>query len=308
MKAVAASPTLGNEEEEVMLEWLFRPGRIGTLELKNRVVMTAMHLNYTPGGKVSERLIQFYAERAKNELALAIVGGCTVDEFSGSPDMINLKTDADMDGLRRLTDAVHQAAGHSCAQLYHAGGYTHSIFLGGKQALSPSGVFSRFTRETPKAMTLGEISWVLENFAQAAQRGKEAGFDAVEILAGAGYLISEFLSPVTNKRDDAYGGSLENRMRFGVEVARAVRQAVGQGYPILCRIAGSDFVPGGHTNEEARLFGKAMEEAGVDAINVTGGWHETRVPHVHPGRDLPVPGQGRQGGRGDPGDRLQPDQ
>ncbi|MGQ9859355.1 MAG: oxidoreductase [Thermodesulfobacteriota bacterium] len=263
-----------------MLEELLRPGKIGDLELSNRVIMTAMHLNHTPGGKVSERIKAFYEERARYGLAMAIVGGCTVDEYAGSPDMLSLKEDADMEGLKGLTDAVHRAGGLICAQLYHAGGYAHSFFLGGKQALSPSGVPSRFTKETPREMTRSEILWVIENFAKAAARAKEAGFDAVEILASAGYLISQFLSPLTNKREDEYGGPLENRMRFGLEVLRGVRSAVGRRYPVICRIAGNDFVPGSHTNEEARLFAMALDQEGVEAINVTGGWHETRVPQL----------------------------
>ena len=263
-----------------MLEYLFRPLRIGKLELANRVVMTAMHLNYTPGGKVSERLIAFYEERARFGLSLAIVGGCTVDEYSGSPDMLSLKDDADMDGLKRLTEAVHREGGHLFAQLYHAGAYAHSVFLGGKQALSPSGVFSRFTKETPREMTRSDIVWVIENFAKAAQRAKDAGFDGVEILGSAGYLISQFLSPLTNKREDEYGGPLENRMRFGLEVLRAVRQQVGSDFPVSYRIAGNDFVPGSHTNEEAKAFAQALDREGVEVINVTGGWHETRVPQL----------------------------
>ncbi len=263
-----------------MLEHLFKPVRIGNLELPNRVVMTAMHLNYTPGGKVSERLIAFYEERVRFGLSLAIVGGCTVDEYSGSPDMLSLKDDADIDGLKRLAEAVHQAGGHLFAQLYHAGAYAHSIFLGGKQALSPSGVFSRFTKETPREMSRSEILWVIENFAKAAKRAKDAGFDGVEILGSAGYLISQFLSPLTNKREDEYGGPLENRMRFGLEVLRAVRQEVGSDFPVSYRIAGNDFVPGSHTNEEAKAFAQALDREGVEAINVTGGWHETRVPQL----------------------------
>jgi len=262
------------------LEYLFKPVRIGKLELPNRVVMTAMHLNYTPGGRVSERLIAFYEERARFGLSLAIVGGCTVDEYSGSPDMLSLKDDADMDGLKRLAEAVHRAGGHLFAQLYHAGAYAHSVFLGGKQALSPSGVFSRFTKETPREMTRSDIIWVIENFAKAAQRAKDAGFDGVEILGSAGYLISQFLSPLTNKREDEYGGPLENRMRFGLEVLRAVRQQVGSDFPVSYRIAGNDFVPGSHTNEEAKAFAQALDREGVEAINVTGGWHETRVPQL----------------------------
>jgi 2,4-dienoyl-CoA reductase (NADPH2) len=129
-------------------------------------------------------------------------------------------------------------------------------------------------------MTADDIERTIANFGNAAGRAKEAGFDAVEINASAGYLLSQFLSPLTNLREDDYGGDLESRMRFPSEVVQAVRAAVGPDYPIIVRIAGNDFVKGGNTNREARCFAQELQKAGVDAINVTGGWHETRVPQI----------------------------
>ena len=242
--------------------------------------MTAMHLHFTPGGKVNDRLIRFYETRAQGGVGLAVVGGCTIGELSGSKDFISLQKDDDIEGLSRLTDAVHAAGGLLAAQLYHAGAYVQSAALGGQQALSPSGMYCRFTRETPRAMSRKDIEAVIDQFAGAAIRAKKAGFDAVEILASAGYLICQFLSPLTNTRADEYGGELPNRMRFGVNVLKAVRNAVGPDFPVICRIAGNDFVAGSHTNHEARQFAEALEKAGVDAIDVTGGWHETRVPQL----------------------------
>jgi 2,4-dienoyl-CoA reductase (NADPH2) len=150
----------------------------------------------------------------------------------------------------------------------------------GRKPFSASAVRSRLTGETPRALGLEEIPQVQEKFAEAAVRAKEAGFDAVEILASAGYLISQFLAPITNLREDAYGGPLENRMRFGIEVVEKVRSAVGPSFPVLMRVAGNDFMEGGHTNRESRIFAAEAEKAGVDLLNVTGGWHETRVPQL----------------------------
>ncbi|MBF0527514.1 MAG: FAD-dependent oxidoreductase, partial [Deltaproteobacteria bacterium] len=134
-------------------------------------------------------------------------------------------------------------------------------------------------------MTHEDIRKTIASFAAGAARAREAGFDAVEILGSAGYLICQFLSPLTNKRTDEYGGDLDHRMRFGCEVIRAVRQVVGPDFPVSIRIAGHDFMDGGHTNREARIFAQAVEDAGVDLINVTGGWHETKVPQTT--MDLP---------------------
>jgi 2,4-dienoyl-CoA reductase (NADPH2) len=258
---------------------LFDPILLGRLELPNRIVMPAIHLSYTPQGFVTDRLVEFYAERAAGGAGLIIVGGCPVDEFAGGPYMIGICRDEFVPGLRRLTEATHEHGVPIAAQLYHAGRYSLSRDIG-HQPLSPSAVTSSLTRETPVEMSSEDIARTVRSFADAARRASEAGFDAIEISASAGYLISQFLSPLTNLRQDQYGGSFENRLRFPLEVVSAVRVAVGVDYPILVRVAGNDFVPGGNTNEEARLFARALEDAGVDAIDVTGGWHETRVPQI----------------------------
>lgn len=259
---------------------LFSPIKINGMDLSNRIVMTAMHLGYTPDGEVTDRLVDFYVERAKGGTGLIIVGGCPIDEFGGMSSMIRLDDDRFVPGLRRLTQAVQAEGAKIAAQLYQAGRYTHSAMIGGRKPFSASAVRSRLTGETPRALELEEIPAVQEKFAEAALRARSSGFDAVEILGSAGYLISQFLSPLTNKREDAYGGSLENRMRFGLEVVERVRRAVGPQYPVLMRLAGNDFMEGGNTNAEARRFAAELEKAGVDLFNVTGGWHETRVPQL----------------------------
>ena len=250
------------------------------MELKNRIVMTAMHLGYTPEGEATDCLIDFYTQRAKGGVGLILVGGCSIDEYGSMSSMIGIHDDRYVPGLKRLTRAVQASGAKIAAQLYQAGRYTHSAMIGGRKPFSSSAVRSKLTGETPRALELEEIPGVQDKFGEAAVRAKESGFDAVEILASAGYLISQFLSPITNLREDKYGGSLENRMRFGIEVAEKVRSAVGPDYPILVRLAGNDFMEGGNTNQEARIFASELEKAGVDLFNVTGGWHETRIPQL----------------------------
>ncbi|AGA70662.1 NADH:flavin oxidoreductase [Desulfitobacterium dichloroeliminans LMG P-21439] len=258
---------------------LFSPVTIGTMELKNRIVMPAMHLNYCPTGEVTDQLIEFYRARARGGVGLIIVGGCGIDRVGNNMGMIQLDDDCYLPRLQQLVAAIHSEGAKTITQLYQAGRYASSRFTG-NQPVAPSPLPSKLTQEIPHELTGEEIKEMIQSFAQAAARTQQAGFDGVEILAGTGYLISEFLSPLTNKRTDEYGGDLPNRMRFALEVVAAIRKAVGPDFPLLARIAGHDFVPGGHTNTEARLFAKALEEAGVDAINVTGGWHETLVPQI----------------------------
>ena len=258
---------------------LFTSITLNRLELRNRIVVPAMHLNCTPGGAVSDQLVAFYRERAAGGAGLMIVGGCVINQKAGGPIFVSIMKDEDIPGLSRLASAAHEHGAAVGAQLYMAGAYSHAMLIGG-EAISASAHTSRYTREECRAMSLEEIAQVQDDFAAAARRAKEAGLDMVEILGSAGYLICQFLSPAINQREDEYGGSLDNRMRFGLETIAKVRAAVGDDFCVGMRIAGNDFVPGGHTNDEAAVFAQACEAAGVDMINVTGGWHETRVPQI----------------------------
>lgn len=250
------------------------------MELKNRMIMGAMHLAYTPDGVATDRLIDFYSLRARGGVGLIVVGGCRIDDVGGARDMLGIHDDRCFQGLKKLTRAVNKNGAKIAVQLYHAGRYARASSMGGQSPVSASAIRSKLTGETPKALDLDEIHTIQVRFAEAAKRAVNSGFDAVEILGSAGYLISQFLSPITNLRQDDYGGSLTHRMRFGVEVAQKVRNAVGPDYPVLMRIAGNEFIEGGNTNQEAKIFGAALEEAGVDLLNVTGGWHETRIPQL----------------------------
>ena len=263
------------------MKYLFSPIKVGSLNLKNRIVMPAMHLGYcNDKSEVTDRLVAFYEERARGGAALLFVGGCPIDEYASSmKEMIGLSEDRFIPGLKKLTDAVHRHDALVAAQLFHGGRYVRSGMIG-RQPIAPSPIASAITREVPREMTLEDIQRTTFNFAEAAARAKRAGFDAVEVLAGTGYLISEFFSPLTNQRTDGYGGSHSARMRFGIEVAWAIREAVGPGYTIIFRIAGNDFMAGGNTNKEAAQFAYMLEQHGVDAFSVTGGWHETLVPQI----------------------------
>ncbi len=259
---------------------LFSPVRINSLEIKNRIVFPAMHLNYTPDGHVTDQMTAFYESRARGGAGLIIVGGCTVDKVGGGHFMIRLDTDDFVPGMAGLTKALHAHGTKVFAQLYHAGRYVPSWMIEGETPVSASAVPSRLTNETPRALTVDEIRQIQQAYADAALRAKRAGMDGIEVLASAGYLICQFLSPLTNQRTDEYGGSPGNRMRFGIEVYQKVRQAVGNDCAVIMRLSGSDFVRGSNTINETVEFAKALDQAGIDGFNVTGGWHETHVPQL----------------------------
>lgn len=260
---------------------LFTPITINGMELKNRIVMPAMHHLYTDNGYCTPKFSNYYWKRAEGGAGLIIVGSCRFDEYGAKDNSMSLASDDTIPGWKEFTDGIHQRGGKVAVQLYHAGRYVPSKDVPcGKPALSPSAVYCPYTRETPPEMTVEQIHEVTANWAKGAARAKAAGFDMAEIIASAGYLIPQFLSPVTNRRTDEYGGSWENRCRFPLEVIRAVRAAVGPDYPISMRICGSDFIPGSNTNEEWAAFAPLAQEAGVDLLNVTVGWHESRVPQI----------------------------
>ncbi len=254
--------------------------------LKNRIVMPAIQSGFTEDGSVGETLTAYYTARAKGGAALLIVGACRFDETGARSNVLRLASDEDIPMWKEFNAKIHAEDCKTAAQLFHAGRYVASgDNAGHTDALAPSAIYSGFSRSTPKEMTQEDIDSIIAQWAAAAVRAQKADFDAVEIIGSAGYLISQFLSPVTNQRTDAYGGSAENRRRFPLEVIRAVRAAVGTDYPIIFRLSGKDFVPGSNGLEEAKAFAVEAEKAGVDVLNVTGGWHETTVPQL-PG-DLP---------------------
>ena len=260
---------------------IFEPIKINGLQLKNRLVMPAMHMSYTVNGFASERFNECYWRIAEGGVGLIMVGGCALDNYAGYPDMMDLSDDKYIAGYKEFTDGIHARGARAAVQLMQTGRYGQKAFVKGDDTtLAPSAVYSSYSGETPREMTREEIKKTIENWAAAAVRAKKAGFDAVESTGASGYLISQFLSPITNLRTDEYGGSFENRCRFPLELVAALRRAVGPDYPLIMRVAGNEFMKGGNTNEECVAFCKLLEKAGIDMINVTGGWHETTVPQL----------------------------
>jgi 2,4-dienoyl-CoA reductase (NADPH2) len=266
-----------------MRDPLFDPIRINQLEVQNRICLPAMHLDMADNFHVTEKMKAFYRERARGGAGLICVGYATVDDRSGSPLNIGAHRDEFVPGLQELAQEIRQGGAVSAVQLNHAGRYNPSFFMEGREPVAPSAIASRFTKETPHALEKDEIREIVASFAAAAGRVRKAGFDAVEILCGTGYLISEFLSPLTNQREDEYGGSPENRLRFPLEVLRAVREAIGSDFPLVVRMNGNDLMPGGMDREELRETARHLAgEAMADALHVNVGWHEAAVPQIVP--------------------------
>jgi len=258
---------------------LLTPITINRCQLINRISMPALHLNMTPDGNMNQQITDFYFERAKNKTGLIIVGGCAIDDTGGGPLMISLEDDSKIQSHKDFCDQIHKTETKIFAQLYHAGRYSHS-FLYGKRVIAPSPIPSRLTGITPEEMTEKDIENVVLSYVRAAKRAKIAGYDGVEIIASAGYLICQFLSPLTNKRTDNFGGSFENRFRFAKMVIYETRKAIGEDYPLIIRMSGYDFMNIPSTFQETVEIAKLYQECGVDAINVTGGWHESSVPQI----------------------------
>jgi 2,4-dienoyl-CoA reductase (NADPH2) len=263
-----------------MYKYLFSPVKINQLDIKNRIAYPALGLLYSYDSKLNDRYYEFFRERAKGGAGIITVGPVGVDFIGSGLLALTLANDDVIPAFRKLTKIIKSDGGRAWIQLFHAGAYSHPFLIDNQQPMAPSEVFSPYSKTTPREMTLEDIESVQEAYVQAALRAREAGFDGVEILASAGYLITQFLSPLRNKRADQYGGSFENRIRFPREVIEKVRKAVGPDYPVTIRMAGNDFVVGSNTDSETPKFAEVYERAGVDAINVTGGWHESRVPQL----------------------------
>ena len=257
---------------------LFESTKIGSIEIKNRLAMSAMDLGFTTEGSINKRFIDFYVERARGGVGLIVVGGC-YPEMTGKvwKSIIGLDKDEYIHGLRKLTDTIHKYDTKIAAQILH-GGRSASSFFSKTHPVSPSSLSHINIKQRPHALTIPEIKKVIDGYVAATVRVKKGGFDAVEIHGGMGYLINQFLSRATNKRKDKYGGSLNNRIRFAKEIVVAIKEKVGKRYPVIFRLSGEDFVEDGLKIDESVEIAKELEKAGVDAFNVSPGWHESRTP------------------------------
>ncbi len=265
---------------------LFEPISIGSMELKNRLVMPPMCTNYaSESGAVTGRLIDYYVERAKGGVGFIIVEAATIDSSVGKIINCQLCVDDDkfIPGLSDLTEAVQARDAKIALQIHHGGRQAQSKFNQGRTPISASnvpfidiyGTPPGSVLSNPQPLTIEEINVIVEKFGEAANRAKIAGFNAVEIHGAHGYLIAQFLSPYTNKRTDAYGGNFDGRMRFALEIIQRVREKAGQDLPISFRLSADEYVNGGITLELAKKIAKKLEEAGVDLLNISGSLGET---------------------------------
>lgn len=272
------------------LEHVLAPGTIGALTLPHRVIMGAMHLGLETRDDGGAAMAAFYRERAGGGAGLVITGGAAVGPAGVGGSRYGVLDDgAFRERLARVAEEVHAAGGLIALQLFHAGRYAPP---GPHGPVAPSPVFSAVSGCEPRALTGSEILDTIEDFARGAARARSLGFDAVEIMGSEGYLIDQFLSPLTNHRDDDWGGDPPRRRRFGLEVMRRVRTVVGPGFPVVFRMSGADLMTGGVSRAEAVSFACSLAQAGVDAINVGIGWHESPVPTVQslvpPGTWTPI--------------------
>jgi len=260
-----------------MYSHLFSKITVGGKELKNRLTMAPLYLGYAgEGGTVSELFLDHYRLMAKSGVGMVVVENATVDYPTGSGSNRTLRADTDenMEGLTRLATTIKKQGAIACQQINHAGRFAAIA----DPALAPSAVqtFGRM----PRPLTKDEMRKIAKKFAEAAVRLKKAGFDMVELHGGTGYLLSSFVSPRTNKRDDEYGGSPQNRQRFPLEVVQEVKAAVGD-FPVGYRFLADEWLPDGLNLAESVEYGKALAGAGVAYISVMGGTYESFfLPHV----------------------------
>ncbi|MCB2170387.1 MAG: NADH:flavin oxidoreductase [Deltaproteobacteria bacterium] len=260
-----------------MYPHLFSEILVGGLIFKNRLTMAPLYLGYAgTGGTVSDMVQEHYRLMAQSGVAMVVVENATVDyaRGSGSTRTLRADTDANLAGLQELAQIIQQEGALACLQINHAGRFAFAA----PEPLAPSAV-ETFGR-VPKALTREDITRITEQYAKAAMRAKSAGFDLVELHGGTGYLLAQFLSPRTNQRTDEYGGTLDKRQRFALEVVARVRDAVGD-FPVGYRFLADEWLPGGLHLEESKPFAAHLARAGVAYISVMGGTYESfALPEV----------------------------
>lgn len=255
---------------------LLEPLDLGFTMLKNRVLMGSMHTGLEEEKDGFEKMAAFYKERVEGGVGLIVTGGISPN-FRGrlAPHSSQLSCSWQVKKHKIVTNAVHQAGGKIAMQLLHAGRYAYHPF-----SVSASKLKSPITPFTPKALSKKGIQKTIKQFANSARLAKKAGYDGVEIMGSEGYLINQFIVKRTNQRTDEWGGSYENRIRFPLEIIKAVRRAVGEHFIIIYRLSMIDLVEDGSSWEEVVQLAKAVEKAGATIINTGIGWHEARVPTI----------------------------
>ena len=255
---------------------MLAPLDLGFTTLKNRVLMGSMHVGLEEAKDGFARMATFYAERARGGVGLIVTGGIAPnDRARPMPGGAAMTTQAEADKHKVVTQAVHEAGGKICMQILHFGRYAYHPEL-----VAPSALKAPISPFRPHALTSDEVEQTIEDYANAASLAQSAGYDGVEIMGSEGYLINEFIAAQTNQRDDAWGGSYANRMRFPLEIVRRTRARVGANFILIFRLSMLDLVEGGSTKEEVIELAQALEAAGVTILNTGIGWHEARIPTI----------------------------
>jgi len=263
------------------LRKLFDPIRVGQVELKNRIVMLPSTTNYATEGRMNQGISDYYVERARGGAGLICFGLMPPVSYVGA-HLVGSRIDKDehIPELRELTKVIHAQGAKVLGQvcLRYAWRKSEDSPL---ETVGPSaGIVTGPGINPPRELTIEEIGQIVEQYAEAARRVREAGFDIVEFHSGLGYMINRFISPATNKRTDKYGGSLENRMRFLLEILQRSREKAGDDYTYGCRISAEEFIGDGHTIRESKQVAQILEKAGIDCLNVQAGWLECSKPLI----------------------------
>lgn len=255
---------------------LMAPLDFGFTTLRNRIVMGAMHTRLETLDRPHERLAAFYGRRAQGEAGLILTGGYAPNpEGIFEPGAPMLNDAAQLAEHHAITAAVHEAGGKIAMQIVHAGRYAkHDLCVG------PSAARARINPIAPRVLSTEDVWQTIADFANTAKLAQQGGYDGVEIMGSEGYLINEFTAPFTNQRTDEFGGSFENRIRFPLEIVKAVRKAVGEKFLIIYRISAVDLVDGGLNGEETAELARRIEAAGANLFNTGIGWHESAVPTI----------------------------
>ena len=255
---------------------LFEPIAVGKAVLPCRIVMGSMHTGLESHPERFAELARFYGDRARGGVGLIVTGGFA-PSFAGrmKNEPGTFDRPAQVPAHRVITEAVHAAGGRILLQILHAGRYGYHPAI-----VAPSAIKSPINRDVPAALSASDIAATIASYATTASLARDAGYDGVEVMGSEGYLISEFLAPRTNHRDDEWGGALENRARFPLAVVRAVRAALGDDLILSYRISALELVEGGLTDEETIWLARAVEKAGADCLSTGIGWHEATVPTI----------------------------
>ena len=255
---------------------ILKPLHLGFTTIKNRVVMGSMHSGLEDRFFNYPKLAAYFGERAKGGVGLIITGGISPNRQGWLlPAGGTMNTLADIPHHRLVTHAVHKHGAKILMQILHSGRYGYHPF-----SVSSSPIQAPINPFKPRQMSDSQILATIEDYARCASLAKKAGYDGVEIMGSEGYLINQFLSNHVNKRTDRWGGDIENRMRFPVEIVKAIRAKVGEKFIICFRLSMLDLVHDGNTMQEVIIIAKALEKAGITLLNTGIGWHEARIPTI----------------------------